>query len=71
MKGKECIKFMSNLRIERSHYDPKKNKTRILQQFKNPDDLMMIEWAKESANLMAECTKLYSLPFIINDLLGQ
>ena len=69
LNGKDCIRFMSNLRIERSHYDEKKSKNRILKRFKNPDNEQIIAWAKDSTDLLAQSLSLNSLPIIVDELL--
>jgi serine/threonine protein kinase len=66
---KNCIRFMSHLRVERSHYDPKKDRVRILQRFKNPNDSEMKSWANESGILIGECLQLKSLSKIVGNLL--
>ena len=68
---KKCIKFMSRLRIERSHFDPRKSKNEILRTFGNPTDSKMIAWASESADLISQCLEIESLPSIVDNLLGK
>ena len=71
LKSKTCIRFMYSLRIERSHFDQKRSRERILQDFEAPSEALMEHWARESATLIGRALGLPSLPAIIEAFLPE
>ncbi len=71
LKSKTCIRFMYSLRIERSHFDQKRSRERILQDFEAPSEALMEHWARESATLIGRALGLPSLPAIIDAFLPE
>lgn len=70
LKGKRCIDFMQNLRIERTHFDKKKSQPEILRKFSYPTETQMKSWAIEGGELTAKALELSSLPVLITRILG-